>query len=432
MKVTVGAQMYTDVYEIKFAPEIDPTGDTVPLCSFEAVINTTADPELGGWAVLEDDSGNLYANYILSKTERISRSKLRIIAYSTLYLLESSDVMAHYLDNVTVTDAFIAAMGGIYYTLDPVLASGIFSGYVEKTNGREYLHLLCDANGGYVSQAFRSDIGLLSFSETATLIPYEDTFFIPEASYDQPASSVTATIYEYTELPSQEKPDNGEEWVLVNGTYYVVGKGWSTATNPDYPAGSPAKAITYENSLVTAGNYSNYVTRKARFHFPSRTYSATVINNAQYAPGDLVMLYTSRNTIVSGYIKSCDFVFGKQNNVSKITIIGVQDVEVGGSVTIRYVWQNVGTVLETENIYPEDYSYRYYTRYLDKNINGHRYIFRPLVEYEDIVVTDEPQTITINCDPALDYYEGVLHILSVDSVGSVSESGETIVVVDGQ
>lgn len=101
-------------------------------------------------------------------------------------------------------------------------------------------------------------------------------------------------------------------------------------------------------------------------------------------------------------------------------------------MTIRYIWEGTGAVLEIENYYPDEATIRYKTRYLDKELeDGHRYVFRPAVRYVDIAVTSSEQTVDINCTVALDYYQGILHILSVDAEHTTVESEKTILVIGG-
>ena len=437
MKIELGGTTYTSevIRKITFAPEVDFTGATVPLCSFSALIETEDDPAIGSWAILKDDSNVLYAQYILAR-KTASGGVLSIKAYSTLYWLESGESLANYLDAVSVPTAIYNALGGLDHTLDSSFSNITISGYKDRMSSREYIHLLCDAIGAYVSQAFRQDLGISSIPSTAKVIPLRDTYYHPETKESDLVKSVRATVFVYTELPNGEMPESWDEWVCINGTYYTVGKGWSEATNQNIPSGTLGVAsVELENSLVTSDNYNSYITQKMQFYFNNKYVEADVVNNAQYAPGDKVTVYTSRKTAVTGWIQSMDFTFGKAVNKCHIKVIGTEDVPMGGDITIRHLWGEMLIKEEEGDCLPIGMSYRYTTEILDENLsNGHRYIFLPQSDYVDITATSQSQTIDIYYDAALDWYQNILHILIVDELSTTTETedGEqkTIVIID--
>jgi len=67
--------------------------------------------------------------------------------------------------------------------------------------------------------------------------------------------------------------------------------------------------------------------------------------------------------------------------------------------------------------------------YLDKMRNGHRIIYRPTTENAEGTMVAGGLTVTVNYEIALDLYEGVLHIVSVDEITEQSSGGETIGVI---
>ena len=79
---------------------------------------------------------------------------------------------------------------------------------------------------------------------------------------------------------------------------------------------------------------------------------------------------------------------------------------------------------------PVGYSYSIDNPYLDITRDGHRYIYRPTTAQITGTMASGGRTVTVDYAVALDLYKGVLHVISVDGIEEVTESGETIGVIE--
>jgi hypothetical protein len=138
-----------------------------------------------------------------------------------------------------------------------------------------------------------------------------------------------------------------------------------------------------------------------------------VINNAAYAPGDRVMLYTDDEHIKSGYITGAVFAFGLQSKAT-LTLTGTGDIE-AANLIITYEYDGVQLDKKTY-LLPVGMTYTITNPYIDMTMNGHRYIYRPEDEAATGTIASGTNTDTEEYDIALDLYRGNLHIISVDEV----------------
>jgi hypothetical protein len=107
-----------------------------------------------------------------------------------------------------------------------------------------------------------------------------------------------------------------------------------------------------------------------------------------------------------------DYRFGLQA-MSQVELVGCQDADTA-KLTVKYVWDGINLGKKVYYL-PIGYTYRIENPYLDKKMNQHRYIFRPLTA-ELSGVLSKKTTVTVEYAVALDLYQRTLSIYSVDAL----------------
>ena len=103
----------TTLKALAFAPEVDLTGQTLPINEFTADVETGEDIQTGQFARLLDGRDNLWARYWVTKAERKTLKLTSIRAQSPLVWLDRTRMPAKYLSG--------ASLGGeIDYCFDGV------------------------------------------------------------------------------------------------------------------------------------------------------------------------------------------------------------------------------------------------------------------------------------------------------------------------
>ena len=122
---------------------------------------------------------------------------------------------------------------------------------------------------------------------------------------------------------------------------------------------------------------------------------------------------------IEGYITSMSFTFGHKAKTS-IKMIQIDAID-GVTITIeRYYGENL---LQTNTYFlPLGYLYNIENPYIDKRLNGHRYIFMPENDSATGAVSEGLIDVE-NYDVAIDFYDRIAHLVSVDSI---SMSGEVV------
>lgn len=196
--------------------------------------------------------------------------------------------------------------------------------------------------------------------------------------------------------------------------YYIVSYRDFTLSNPDAPDVAPANEVAVTGvTLVHPGNVTAVLDRLARWHFSRARADVDVIDNGDYVPGDRVTAPLDDARSVTGIIERAEFAFGLQAKASlsltAATVLGA------AALRIRYLWE--GTLLG-QAVYelPVGYAYAIDNPFLDRTIGGHRYVFRPENDRAEGVVTAGGCVDEQAFSAALDLYEGILDIISVDGV----------------
>lgn len=421
MYVTVDTFTFTEIENLSFAPSADLARTSIPINEFQVDIHTDEAISLGEVAELYDDNGALFAHYWITHINRTGDGVLRIKAQSDASLLENITLDAVYYDNVLVSDALDGIIinasdstPGIYapwpYSLDSAFDGLRINGFCPQQKARERLLWVCFVIGAYIRAAFNDILEILPLDTISTHIPKSDTYWKPTEMNNDPVTAIKVKSYAFT----QGTPATTDTWVTDGTNYYVVTEQEHTLTNTAAPIGTLENVVTIDGVyLVNASNVSGILTFLAQWYFNPTQIDASVINNAAYAPGDLVLLHTDDSHIVSGYITEESFEFGLQAKAT-IKLAGTAYIETG-NLTILYVYD--ATQLDRK-VYtlPLNYAYSITNSYIDMTMNGHRYIFRPLEAAAEGTMTTEAETKTEQYDVALDLHERILHIISVDEV----------------
>lgn len=176
--------------------------------------------------------------------------------------------------------------------------------------------------------------------------------------------------------------------------------------------------------LITAENSDDVLDRLSRRYFKNRTVDLEVIDNAEYWPGMNVIAYLDPETLVTGFIESASFTFGKQAKAA-LRLVAADTVE-GAALTV--VCQYGDTTLNTRRYtFPVGYGYDLPNPYIDMTMGQHRYIFRPATARTTGTMPQGGASVTVEYEVALDLHKGVLHVISVDSVTAETDATTGIV-----
>jgi hypothetical protein len=150
--------------------------------------------------------------------------------------------------------------------------------------------------------------------------------------------------------------------------------------------------------------------------------SLSVIDNAEYMPGQKLLVSRDDSSMAVGYVQQCSFSFGVQAKAD-IELAAASD-RGSGNLVIKYMDGRVQIGMRTFLI-PVGYQYSVLNPYITYSVPGHRYVYRPLNEYATGTITSGKTIDTQPCAVALDLYTEtkVLHIISVDAV-EVTTSGD--------
>lgn len=417
---------YTQV-KVTFAPSVDLAGTSLPVNEFQVDIVTGDTIEIGAYAELYDDLDTLYARYWIVYAEHVDAHVLRLRAQSDVALLDRVTLEAVYYEDAPIADVLdqtivrnSGAVGIVVpmdYTLDADLEDATITGYCPRQTARERLTWVCLVIGGFVKDAFNSEIEILQISSGAVRIPISRTYWKPDVIYNDHVTALRVVTWAFAE----GTPSTTDEYVTVGNTTYIVTKGEIMLQNNNIPAGAPENIITVDSvSLINSYNASAILNRLAAWYFMRTEIDLSAVNNGEYQPGDRVRVYADEDTLMYGYINSLSFTFGQQAK-TEMHLTASSKV-VTGKLKVVYKW---GTKSLNKNVYylSVGAAYRIENPYFDMTMGGHRYVFRP----ETAAVTGTMQaggaTVTVQYDVALDLYKGVLHVISVDQVTEISGIG---------
>ena len=422
---------YTEITGLSFAPSADLAGASIPINEFQVDIHTDDTIAIGGYAELYDDLDNLWAQYWIVYAEHIDQQTLRLRAQSEIGILDRISLPATYYSGESITsvldDVIVwSTLGSVVpmgYSLDSSFSSETITGFCPNQTARERLLWITFTIGAYVKTFFNQTIEILPIDNTETTIPIGDTYWKPTIIYNEWVTAIRGHAYSFT----LGTPQTTDTYVQDDiGNTYIVTETTFTIQNQNVPAAAPENIVDISGLyLLNEDNVSDVMTRLTAWYFNRTELDFDAINNGAYIPGDKVVVYTDDENMVTGYVTRATFAFGLQAKAT-MHLTGVEDVE-AGNLTILYKWdgKQIGKKMYA---FPVGYAYSITNPYIDKSMNKHRYIFRPLNENATGTIVAGRNTNTQNCDVALDLYEKVLHVISVDSI-TESQDQTTLITI---
>ena len=431
MKITIGGTTYTALRDPSFSPEADVTGNEVPINDLVVDINTAATISIGQFAYFKDDRDNLWAKYWITYAEKIDKNTVRVKAEAPLRILERdikdpvmytneplADVMADIFDSI----------GSGEYTIDSSFSGVTISGFCPEQSAKTRLQWVCFVIGAYIKSFFSDKVEIEPLdAATETIIPIGRTFWKPSVTYKDYVTAINVRYYSY----SQGTPGTTDAWVTDGTNYYVQTDQNLKLSNPDVPAGVLTHEITVEDiTIVNSSNVSAIASHMALYYFKRQEVDLDVINNAEYKPGDRVVVNTDESTLATGYITSCVFRYGLQAR-SSIHMTPVE-VKESAKLTILYKYDDM-QIGKAQYQLPVGYAYSIGNPHLDLVLNRHRFIFRPLTAAATGTMVAGGATVTVNYEIALDYFTDesdarILAILAVDEAAKDQSETEVLVI----
>lgn len=412
-----------------FAPQTDLTGNSLPVSEYTVdVILPEPLPSPVDGCTLYDDMDQRWCSWPISKVINISDNCLRITCSSWLKALDYRDMESEMYDGKTAADAIADCFGTGHsgdYTVSNSIANETLTGFVPEQTARERLTWILFAVGGYARDVYRSNALLTAVDESETLIPLEHTYSRPSVDRADWVTGLKLTVYTFSQGTQEEWEEDDNSYMLP--APWIMTSSSFSLSNPLAPLNTPENVVEIDNLyLINSANVSDIAARLSNYWFNPVEVRMDVINNRAYRPGDLVTGYISEDEMVTGYIQQASFQFGKQA-MSTLRLIGVETAE-SDKLTINYLYNNT-RIGRMRYSLPIGYSFSIENPYLDKISNGHRYIYRPLTDNAEGTMVEGGVTVNVNYDIALDLFEGVLHVISVDEVTEQSSGGETIGVI---
>ncbi len=349
---TASPEPYRQLKSLSFAPEVDLTLSSLPVNEFRAEIITGDMIAVGGQALLKDDLDQLWADYIITKSERIDRRSIRIVAQSPLTLMDRWTLPAEMFQNVEVSRfvqwLFRTPASGYLYNVDidvDAYFNGVtVTGFCPEQTARERLQWLCVTVGAVVRQCFASalqfipapDVDATAYYAKGTLIPISETFMKPSVTIRELMRSVAVTGYEnFTDIDPGE--ETGLEWqtgVDEQGVTWYFNPIDLTFENEESPE-LPGRHVSIDGVTLIGEASRQVIGWLSAAYFRRGEIRMDVINNAQYCPGQKVRVYAEEDTIYTGYIRSCDFHFGLQASSTLVISSDLEQVP-SGKLTIEY------------------------------------------------------------------------------------------------
>ena len=429
MKVKIGSKTYTAISGLSFIPETDVVGTSVPVNEF--VVNVYTDDSIRNGADIElrDDRNILWAKYWITAAERVASNIVQVRAQSKIMLLERVTLPAVKYNNATLLTALntvFASLGSGAFAVDTALDNNtVISGFCPEQTARERLLWLCFVAGAYVKTFFTDTILILPVDDTEVPVPMEQTFYKPSITYDDYVTAVEVTYYTFT----QGTPQTTDKWVTDGVLYYIVTSNKVTLLNSNVPETAAENVIKVDGvTLINSVNVDDICSHLAKYYFERVRMDLDIVNNADYAPGQRLLVYADEDTMVSGYASKMEFSFGLQAR-AKVSLIAAQ-LKASGNLIITYKWGTM-KLKRIKYTFPVGYTYQIVNPYIDTPIERHRYVFRPVNQYATGTIAEGANTNNQNCEVALDLDRdtNILHVISVDEVTTQTSDNITVGII---
>lgn len=426
---TEGGGRYRTIENLSFAPQTDLTGTSMPINEYTVDVITTDDiPELVTTCELYDDRNRLWAAFSIRKVVRISEKCLRLTCTSWTYQLQYHEMAETVYTGETAATvvAAIFSPDANAYALQSSLQNVQIYGYAPAQTARDRLTWVLLVLCAHVKDTFTDRVQIRKTDETSTLVPLEHTYMRPSLNKADWVTGIKITAYTFSQAASQA------EWEANDDSYmfplpWIATEQEFTLTNPDAPEDAPEniKEITGVY-FVTPSNAGNIMANLAKYWFNPLSVSADVINNRDYAVGDLLDVYTGEETMEAGYVKQLSFLFGHQAK-STLSLIGATEVETD-VLRVNYVCDNKRIGYKKYRL-PVGMTFSIENKYIDQTKNGHRRVYRPTTAAVTGTMAAGGMTVDVTYEVYLHLYKGVLHVIGVDEITTESSGGETIGVI---
>ena len=435
MIIRIGNTDYDTIKNIEFTPETDVIGKSIPINRFTVDVCTTDPIEPNTLIYLLDGSASIWAYYWITDAYYIDTGWIRIIAQSTMVLLDRYTMPAKMYDG---TDTFADVIGEIFYpiqtlfpsmtvvSVDASFASTVISGYAPEQTARDRLLWVLFCARAYVKSFFNEYTEILPVDATETLVPAEKTFWKPEIQANDYVTEIKLRAYTYT--LTQTDPGRTDKFVKVGNDVYIETSQDFSLRNSNIPAQvTVAENVVslLKNTLVNTGNANAILADLAAYYFNRYTISADVINEGDYLPGEKVIVNNTEN-LYAGFIKSAKFSFGHTEK-SRIEMQATAPIEAGNLNIICVYDDGVESEILAQFGYllPVGYTFSIENPYLDLYNEGVRTIYRPENEYATGTVTSGGGALEEYYEKAIIDDEGVVSLLIVNSA---SESDEIVTI----
>lgn len=409
---------YYRIRNLTFAPQVDINGNELAINDFKAEIITDDDIKIGKYATLYDDDYTLWASYRVTDAQRLSPSVMTIKCQSDILVLDRKYLPAMMCVNESAKDIIESCFStfDLGCTIDESLPDVSINGYLPKQTARQRLQWVCFVMGAYVQSFFCADCNIKKIDTTTTQMPDSKVFYRPKLTYKDYVTAVTATAYSYT----QGTPGTTDEYVKIGNTTYIQTSQTASLTNSNVPSGTPDNIIDLSGiTIVNENNISSILSRLAAEHFNREQLSADILDGGEVIPADKISIFDGVEDVITGYVKSAQFTFGK---ASKASIVLTQTTtEKAVKVVLTYKWS--GVKIETQTFrFPKNTDFVLENEYVDKTEAAMRRVYLPLTQTTTGNTGNRDVTNkTVNCDVALEYEDNILQVLSVDSASMSRE-----------
>lgn len=419
---------YFQIKNLNFSPQVDLTGNSLPANQYTVdVIMPDGLPGQLTQATLYDDIGQAWAKWPLTHVQRIAANCWRVTASSWLWGLQYTKLEPKMYTSETAANVVAECFRDVTsaYSLAEDLQDIPIRGFCPAQTARERLTWLLFVIGAYADDTYTDGVEIKAVDDTPALIPLEHTFMRPAEDARDWVTGLSVTAYTFrqgTEAEWQADENSFQfpvPWIATPQKFDL--------TNPDAPGDARENIIEWDALyLVNLDNVSGILTRLAKYWFNPKEVQLDCVNNHSYKPGDLVQAYTDTDRMVMGYVQQMNSRFGLQSR-STLKLIGATAVT-GAKLTVRYTYQN-GIIGKAVYFLPVGHAFSIDNPYLDQTKKKRRRIYRPTTAKAEGTMVDGGMTVNVNYEIALEMYNGVLHIISVDEVTEQSSSGKTIGVI---
>ncbi|HAM16057.1 MAG TPA: hypothetical protein DCP91_09425 [Eggerthellaceae bacterium] len=420
LQTTSGIVYWTQVKNLSFAPTVDVTSATLPVNRFTAEVKKTDRAiNLTRYLQLMDDSNRVYCKYRVVMVEELGRGWQRVTCESLLGVLDRSEAGAKYFDGSTTAyqeiESVLQRIVSPSYVIDSSLAGIDVQGFAPRQTYRERLQWLLMASGAFFYDTGDGSMHVAQLTSAAVdaAVPLNRTFWRPKLEQRGLVTRIKVTAYTVSTATPAQGDDSVED---EQGNVYRVRSQEMTLDNPSATSADAENVVTVDNvMLVNQSNAAMVMQVLAARYFQREELVFDCVNNRDYHAGGKYSAFFDEEHAYSGMCESTSFSFGLQNR-STMRLVGTASIEVGTLTVIRMCGSKeigrkkyqlpVGAPFEIEN------------PWIEKTVQDHRYVYRPLTASVTGVVASGGTTVTAYYAIALDKNNttGVLKVVSVDAL----------------